>query len=178
MAVTINASTSSGLVQTADTSGTLQLQTAGTTALTLDASQNATFAGTVTATSYSGSGASLTGVGSITTLASNVSMGTGTSFTISGLTLTNYKLLTFVIVNATASAGTSYLSTITPAVSANAIVVLNTTAKFQNFTFELSGQTVSSGFNAVSGVTTASTSITFYCANTIATGTYYLYGMK
>jgi hypothetical protein len=40
MAVTINASTSAGLVQTADTSGVLQLQTASTTAVTVDASQN------------------------------------------------------------------------------------------------------------------------------------------
>jgi hypothetical protein len=40
MAVTINASTSAGLVQTADTSGVLQLQTANTTAVTVDASQN------------------------------------------------------------------------------------------------------------------------------------------
>jgi hypothetical protein len=47
MTTTINASTSAGLVQTADTSGILALQTAGTTALTLDASQNATFAGSV-----------------------------------------------------------------------------------------------------------------------------------
>jgi hypothetical protein len=48
MAVTINASTSAGLVQTADTSGVLQLQTnSGTTALTIDTSQNTTFAGKV-----------------------------------------------------------------------------------------------------------------------------------
>ena len=40
MAVTINASTSAGLVNTADTSGVLELQTAGTTAVTVDASQN------------------------------------------------------------------------------------------------------------------------------------------
>jgi len=40
MASVINASTSSGLVQTADTSGVLQLQTASTTAVTVDASQN------------------------------------------------------------------------------------------------------------------------------------------
>ena len=40
MTTTINASTSSGLVQTADTSGILQLQTASTAALTIDASQN------------------------------------------------------------------------------------------------------------------------------------------
>jgi len=40
MAVTINASTSAGLVQTADTSGSLQIQTAGTTAVTVNSSQN------------------------------------------------------------------------------------------------------------------------------------------
>ena len=40
MTTTINASTSSGLVNTADTSGVLQLQTANTTAVTIDASQN------------------------------------------------------------------------------------------------------------------------------------------
>jgi hypothetical protein len=40
MASSINASTSAGLVQTADTSGVLALQTANTTALTIDASQH------------------------------------------------------------------------------------------------------------------------------------------
>jgi hypothetical protein len=40
MAVTLNASTSAGIVTTADTSGVLALQTAGTTAVTVDASQN------------------------------------------------------------------------------------------------------------------------------------------
>jgi hypothetical protein len=40
MTTTINASTSAGLVNTADTSGILQLQTAGTAAVTVDASQN------------------------------------------------------------------------------------------------------------------------------------------
>ena len=40
MTTTINASTSSGLVQTADNTGILALQTAGTTAVTVNASQN------------------------------------------------------------------------------------------------------------------------------------------
>jgi hypothetical protein len=40
MTSTINASTTAGLVQTADTSGVLALQTAGTAAVTVDASQN------------------------------------------------------------------------------------------------------------------------------------------
>jgi L-rhamnose isomerase len=52
MASTINASTTLGLQQTADTSGILKLQTASTDALTLDASQNATFAGTVRTAAY------------------------------------------------------------------------------------------------------------------------------
>jgi hypothetical protein len=51
MTTTINASNSGsgGLIQTADASGILALQTAGTTAVTISASQNTTFAGTVTA---------------------------------------------------------------------------------------------------------------------------------
>jgi hypothetical protein len=46
MSSTINASTASGggVITTADASGILQLQTSGTTALTIDASQNVTFA--------------------------------------------------------------------------------------------------------------------------------------
>lgn len=43
MASTINASTVSGIVQSADTSGVLALQTGGTTALSIDTSQNVTF---------------------------------------------------------------------------------------------------------------------------------------
>ena len=39
MTTTINASTSAGLVNTADTSGVLQLQTNSTTAVTIDTSQ-------------------------------------------------------------------------------------------------------------------------------------------
>jgi hypothetical protein len=50
MAVTINASTSAGLVQTADTTGQLQLQTAGTTAVTIDTSQNVGIGGTAGST--------------------------------------------------------------------------------------------------------------------------------
>lgn len=42
MPTTINASTSAGLIQSADTSGILQLQTANSTAVTIDASQNTT----------------------------------------------------------------------------------------------------------------------------------------
>ena len=43
MASSINASTTAGVVTTADTSGVLNIQTAGTTAITVDASQAVTF---------------------------------------------------------------------------------------------------------------------------------------
>ena len=53
MTTTLNASNSGsgGLVATADASGILDLQTAGTTAVTINASQNVTFAGTLTTAS-------------------------------------------------------------------------------------------------------------------------------
>jgi hypothetical protein len=44
MAVTLNANSSTGFIATSDTSGVLQLQTGGTTAVTVDASQNVTLA--------------------------------------------------------------------------------------------------------------------------------------
>jgi hypothetical protein len=46
MASTINATTSSGIVATADNTGSLALQTSGTTALTIDTSQNVGIGGT------------------------------------------------------------------------------------------------------------------------------------
>jgi len=45
MASSINASTTAGVVTTADTSGVLNIQTAGTTAISIDASQAVTMAG-------------------------------------------------------------------------------------------------------------------------------------
>ena len=52
MASTINASNSGsgGLISTGDASGVLALQTGGTTAITIDASQNATFVGNLNTT--------------------------------------------------------------------------------------------------------------------------------
>ena len=44
MASSINASTTAGVVTTADTSGVLNIQTAGTTAIAISAGQVATFA--------------------------------------------------------------------------------------------------------------------------------------
>jgi len=48
MASSINASTTAGVVTTADTSGVLHIQTAGTTAISIDASQAVTMAGRTT----------------------------------------------------------------------------------------------------------------------------------
>lgn len=61
MTTTINASTSAGLVQTADTSGVLALQTAGTTALTINSTQAI---GVGSSPSYGTSGQVLTSGGS------------------------------------------------------------------------------------------------------------------
>ena len=61
MTTTINASTTAGLVQTADTSGALALQTAGTTALTINSSQAI---GVGSSPSYGTSGQFLTSGGS------------------------------------------------------------------------------------------------------------------
>jgi hypothetical protein len=68
MATTINASASSGLITTADTSTILQLQTGGTTAVTVDASQNVGIG--VTPSAWSGAGWKVLQVGSSAALAS------------------------------------------------------------------------------------------------------------
>jgi hypothetical protein len=64
MASSINASTSAGLVSTADTSGVLQLQTAGTTAVTVDTAQNVGI-GTTPAAMFSSARALQLGAGTI-----------------------------------------------------------------------------------------------------------------
>jgi hypothetical protein len=66
MACTINASTTVGLVSTADLTGSLQLQTnSGTTAITVDTSQNSTFAGRVSGTSYTATSLNLSANGGL-----------------------------------------------------------------------------------------------------------------
>jgi len=63
MTSTINASTTAGIVTTADTSGVLALQTAGTTAVTIDASQRAAFvAGTAALPAITTTGDTNTGI--------------------------------------------------------------------------------------------------------------------
>ena len=64
MATTINADTSNGLKLTSDTSGIVEIQSAGTTKLTVNSS-GATVAGTLAATALTGDGSALTGISSI-----------------------------------------------------------------------------------------------------------------
>jgi hypothetical protein len=187
MAVTINASTSNGLIQTADTSGQLQLQTSGVTALTLDASQNATFAGTVTATSYTGSGANLTGVGGLTLL-STLTTTSGTTVTASGLNLTSYKMIWCFFSGVTPSSNSTFYIT-TGTGTNTTISALSNSAQNGNIYFDLISGIGSSQFIAggtisaktfSSGYTTASTSIAFNFGgtNTFTAGTIYIYGSK
>jgi hypothetical protein len=98
MATTINASngSTSGLIQTGDASGVLQLQTNnGTTALTLGTDQSATFAGNIITPVVKGTKEIATAIS-----ASNIDLSAGNYFTktISGTT-------TFTVSN-TASSGT------------------------------------------------------------------------
>jgi len=63
MAVTINASTTTGLVQSADTSGIIQLQSNGTTAVTIDTNQRTAFvAGTAALPAITTTGDTNTGI--------------------------------------------------------------------------------------------------------------------
>ena len=89
MASTINASNSGfgGIVSTGDSSGQLQLQTANTTALTLDTSQNATFAGKVT----SAGALTLASNGSTTAVTIDTSQNVGIGTTSPGAKLDVYN---------------------------------------------------------------------------------------
>ena len=74
MAVTLNANSSTGFIATSDTSGVLQLQTGGTTALTVSAAQVVTLANPLPVASGGSGGTTSTGTGA------NV-LGTTPSFT-------------------------------------------------------------------------------------------------
>ena len=107
MAVTLNASTTAGLVQTADTSGVLALQTAGTTAVTVDASQNTTLAGTLTTSSR--------GI-------AKASMPAGSVLQVVSTTLTSTQSTT----SGTPTDITNFSATITPSSASNKVLVFVT----------------------------------------------------
>ena len=123
MSSTINASTASGggVITTADASGILQLQTAGVTALTIDASQNVTFAKSILTSataqaSTSGTSIDFTGIPSwvkrITVMFNGVSTN-GTSgirfqLMVGGVAVTtNYNSASYTITNAVAAGVTA-----------------------------------------------------------------------
>jgi hypothetical protein len=121
MTTTINASTSAGLVQTADTSGVLALQTAGTTAVTISSAQVVTLANALpvasggtgtTSTTFVNLASNVTGTLPVANGGTGVTTSTGsganvlgTSPSISGAVLSS--MASSVITSGTAVASTS-----------------------------------------------------------------------
>jgi len=107
MASIINAATSGGLITTADTSGILQLQTAGTTAVTVDASQNVTFVGSQTLSGGTANGVTYLNGSKVLTSGSALTFdGTnlGVGAAIGTTSLSNQRLL----ITGTAEGATTY----------------------------------------------------------------------
>jgi hypothetical protein len=185
---TINTNTSSttAYVVTPDTTGTFVVKTgsgAGTTAMTLDSSQNATFAGTVSSSAGTLISQAFTLLGTLTTTS-------GTTQTLSGLDLTSYKFLTMALDGVSYTLQTGVLTVAGIALSGSlGTASLGFTGLI---TIDLSsGVTGSSatsiatgsgaaGNNVYSGrlpITTATTSITF-SGGTFDAGTVKFYGAK
>jgi hypothetical protein len=80
MASTINASTSAGIIQTADTSGVLALQTGGTTAVTVNTTGSVAFG--TSASAYGTSGQVLTSAGNAAPSWGSINLGTQVSGTL------------------------------------------------------------------------------------------------
>ena len=116
MTTTINASTSAGLVQTADTSGILQLQTAGTAAVTVDASQRVGI-GTDTPISTTLQTLQVQSGGSIVTALSGVGYGISPSISLrnaggTSASPTASTLSPMNVVGSTTSDGTNFFNTV------------------------------------------------------------------
>jgi hypothetical protein len=85
MASTINASTTLGLISTADTSGVLQLQTANTTAVTVNANQTVSLAvGTANGVTYLNGSKVLTSGSALTFDGTNLGVGSGAAINFGG----------------------------------------------------------------------------------------------
>jgi len=110
----INASTSAGVVITPDTSGVLALQTAGTTAVTVDASQNVTLAGTLTTSSRGIAKASLP-TGSV-------------------LQVINASTSTSITNNTSTLVSTGLTASITPLFNTSKILIIASVAGISKFT--------------------------------------------
>lgn len=178
MATIINASNSSGLIQTADTSGILQLQTNGVTALQVDGSQNVTFTNTPSASS-------MTLLGTITPTAVN-------SISLGSLTLTNYKSLYIVFNNILANGTGMYISADNSQTNINAIRITGTGSPAGYGTMwndlgtgsiggAIGNNTSAHTIYGSTGILTSSTTIYFRLSGTsafTAQGSIVIYGVK
>jgi len=189
---TINTNTSSttAYVLTPDTTGTLVVKTgsgAGTTAMTLDASQNATFAGTVSSSAGTLISQAMVLLGTLTTTS-------GATQTLSGLTLTGYKAL-YITFNNVSFSTTANIQLASIALTPGTTVGTNAFwgAVFVDlsngsFSAPLATAVVTSGTVAPVtstagagnvGITTSSTSLVFSgSAGNFDAGTITVYGMK
>lgn len=188
---TINTNTSSttAYVLTPDTTGTFVVKTgsgAGTTAMTLDSSQNATFAGTVSSSAGTLISQGMVLLGTLTTTS-------GTTQTLSGLTLTGYKALYISLNNVSInSTGTVRLAsinlTINTFVNTNSlwgtvIVNLSNGSFGSALAYDLTASgTISAGSSAIGGgnvgITTSSTSLVFSpSSGSFDSGTITVYGI-
>ena len=147
MAVTLNASTTAGLVQTADTSGVLALQSNGTTALSTSGA-NVTIAGTLTTAAQSIAKASLptgsvlqvvnatysTYSSSATTIPDDNTIPQNTEGTeiitlaITPTSATSKLLITSVVFATSGSAGSIIANALFQDATANALAATSTTA--------------------------------------------------
>jgi len=116
MASTINASnsTTSGLIYSADNSGTLQLQTNGNAALTIDTNQNISFAKAFTANSAtiatlanSATIATLANSATIATLANSATIATTANTLSANATMTNPIVTNYTETTYTANTGSA-----------------------------------------------------------------------
>ena len=170
MASSINASTTAGVVTTADTSGVLNIQTAGTTAISIDASQAVSFTNSPTVTGGTANGvAYLNGSKVLTT-------GSALTFSGSALAVTG-------AVNATASSGsvstlrqnsaTGYGLTIIPGADTvyDAFTINNAADSLNKIRMYGNGTAYFAGNLSVGGATptTSGTGITFPATQSAST---------
>ena len=167
MAVTLNASTSSGLVQTADTSGKIEIQSNGTTEFTIDST--GAYGQLVRGTANSTTGTTsidFTGLpswtkrinvvlqGTSTNAANNVIVQLGTS---SGFTTSGY-LSSLAVINATTPSTTSATNGFLIA-SSNAASTLSGIVTLTNIT---------SNSWVYTSVAKTATSVVSYCAGDVS----------
>jgi hypothetical protein len=158
MAVTLNANTSTGFIATSDTSGVLQLQTAGTTAVTVDASQRVGIG--LTPNAWSGSvvlqmtGPSLWGSTGLTHLSTNTYFdGSNYKYIATNFVTDAYQLNGAHVWRSAASgtAGTNVTYTATTTLNANGVLALSgasTSADGTGITFPAT-QSASSNANTL-----------------------------